>query len=174
MDIYDYMKCDMCGKTYFGHFKSDFNGVVHCIDCESPEKLTERLLFEQTYQDEYERFLVLYMLEKDLNELYPMFSSNNSLPLMQFINDSGELKLEKVYFQGNDLSFCWDVQQAAYKCVRYLDTNRKKYMEMAKNLIKTYLEMRERKLSLEETESLKQLLKSDNYTIMIREVTGYV
>lgn len=167
MNIYDYMKCAVCGETYFGHFKCDTFGNVSCIDCFNKELLSERLVIDNSQTKEsYEQVMVLDMLERDLGELYPLFSGSSEIPLQQFISEDGELIPEKIYFQGNDLDFTFVIQQKAYSCLKYLDTNEKKYVLKAKEFIKNYLNLREHKLTPEEQTALMNVLESKEFIEM--------
>lgn len=167
MDIYDYMKCDLCKETYFGHFKSDIFGTISCIDCENKEVLSERLTIDNRQpKDSYEQIMVLDMLERDLGELYPLFSGSTDIPLQQFMDDNGELIPEKLYFKGNDLDFVFSVQQKAYICLKYLDTNEKSNIDMAKSFIKRYLDFRETKLTDEEKDEILAIIASNDFKEM--------
>ncbi len=167
MDIFDYIKCDVCGETYFGHFKCDTFGKISCVDCIKKEVLSERLIIDNSQtKDSYEQVMVLDMLERDLGELYPLFSGSSEIPLQMFMTEDGNLILEKIYFQGNNLDFVVTIQQKAYNCLKYLDTNEKKYSLQAKEFIKTYLSLREHRLTTEEESKLKATLTSEEFVEM--------
>lgn len=151
LTIHDYLTCESCGESYFGVFKSSVKGEITCFNCKEKQYIDERLTIDNTYDKQtVEQVLVLDLLEKDLNDLYPLFTDPNSLPIEDFIDDTGNFILEKLYFQGNPIDFSVDMRGKAMVCLSYIDTNDTKEFEFAKGIIERYLNLREKRLSPDE------------------------
>lgn len=164
--MFEHFKCDKCGESYKGKFVFTLNGTVECFNCKDKvyvdsikweEMNSKEGIDELLLRDMFETMLIddlgqIYMTEAEMGESYDE----------QFIDENGEAKLDKVYFQHNPVDIVIEGQKIAYSALRYLEGNDKRFREHAKKLVETYKGLRERKLSDSEVTKVWELYFSEN------------
>lgn len=160
MDIYETMTCSKCKRTYKGHFIVDDLGNILCSNCKKKEKLPIipkiKVLkgLEAQLQEDQEVLSRFYL---DLVELYPPLNIDTDT----FITDDGSFNAEKVYYMGNSLIFCFNMQGMAYECLAYLYSGKKEYQDFCNDCINFYLKLRSELVTKKEQDNWSKQCDSE-------------
>jgi hypothetical protein len=69
-----------------------------------------------------------------------------------------------VYYQGNELKFCFEMQDMAYDCLDYLLLGKEEYIDFCKETINCYLGLRKEKITDKQKELWLKNKESIEYT----------
>lgn len=174
MDIYETLNCSKCHKYYKGHFKVMNDGSIICIDCKAKEKLKNKLLVKKlkgTLEQEWEDKEVLLRFNKDLDILSQLYKSDILNTVYKDSSDSFDSYT--VYYQGNDLQFCFAMQDLAYDCLDYLFLGKEEYLVFCKDCINFYLSLRKEKIDKHKQELWYEKQKSKEYKAIKLEILDH-
>lgn len=151
MDIYETMTCSKCKRTYKGHFIVDNLGNILCKNCKKKEKIPivpKIKVLKGTDAQLVEDQEVLSRFYLDLVDLYPVLNIDPD----SFLLEDSTFDAEKVYYKGNPLLFCFNIQGMAYECLAYLYSGKTEYLEFCNDCINFYLTLRNVKITKKDQE----------------------
>lgn len=165
MIMIDHFRCDKCKATYKGVFRFTLNGEVNCIDCKDRvvygEVVWEYVTNEKGLDEDVLHDTVVGMLFEDIERIYRSESEVGEDYTEKFIEEDGSINEEKLYFCNNPIDLVIEGQKIAYSALRYMESSKKDYVDIAKKLVKKYKMLRERKFSEKEVQELWDLYFSE-------------
>lgn len=171
MNIYEYSKCDTCGKTYKGIFELKENGKVECIDCNNVKYLSKVEYKEVTEDSKIIQKIVKDMLWQDVNRIY-VSKVEEGEDYLKFVRDEeGNIDSKKLYYQNNTLDLIIELQRAAYDSLTYSEMGEElEYKDFAEKVIETYMKARNIKFTDDEEEEIRRMINSVEMKTIKREV----
>lgn len=171
LNIYEYSRCDLCGKEYKGMFYLRKDGKVSCVDCNEPVEF-KRLDVQKTTEKDTEVLnnLVIDLMKRDLNRIYiPRVESGKEVT--DFMrNEDGTIDSRVIYFQNNPIDLVTTAHTTAYTALKYMESGKEEFKEVANEIVEDYLRLREVKFTNEEVTQLWDKLFSDEINRIIEEV----
>lgn len=170
MQIVEFATCSACKKAYRGVFTVQVTGDVHCKDCKNPVVVSKDIMWEDASPNdgEYLYRRVSDMLVRDIQFLNHLQAVGNE-DYVDRVMKNGDVVAEKLYFMGNPFELVETGHKAVYACIPYLDTGDTKYESLAETIVKSYLSLREKRLTEEEVEKFWEQLESPEMHTIYRE-----